>query len=184
MNNSPRQTVIKISWLYILTLTLLPWLAGCANESVPKPPIKLPFEVQKAGSMIEMEIRIVEEKEYRFALVFMYNKGDSADGERVRKLAGEPEVDNIFGKLMKPGVPILLRFKINVIDSIGEKPFVLEREVSELAVTSTGVDHFTKKIAYLPLKQGRYRISVESVKDVPELIGTPVFFQIGFNAKL
>ena len=32
-------------------------------------------------------------------------------------------------------------------------------------------------------RQGRYRISVESLRDVPELFGTPAIFRIGTDPK-
>lgn len=183
MNNNQRKFNLKPRCLSILMLVFLPWLSACANGSQPpKPPIKLPFEVQKAGSKVETEMRIVEEKEYRFALVFMYNKGDRVDGERVRKLAGDAMIDK-NGKLVEPGIPILLRLKINVIDASGERQ-ILEQEVSELRLSSYGSDHFNKQIIYLTLKPGYYRVSLESLMDVPELIGTPVIFQIGFYSKL
>lgn len=167
----------------IFMLSFLPCLTACAKDvGPPKPPINLPFEVQKSGSRVETEMRIVEEKEYRFALLLLYKKDAMADFERVRKLAGYSDLDK-FGKLLRPGVPVLLKFKINIIDSAGER-LMLEQDVSELRTTSMGSGQFNKQIVYLVLKPGHYRVSVESLRDVPELIGTPVEFQIGFYSKL
>jgi len=129
-----------------------------------------------------MEVKIVEEKEYRFALLLMCRNGEAADFERVRKLAGRYERDK-YGKLIEPGVPIILRLGIYAIEPSGER-LVLEQDVSELRRTSAGSCQFNKQVAYLVLKPGHYRVSVESLIDVPELIGTPVEFQIAFYSKL
>jgi len=163
-------------WSSVLVLAFLPWLTACANA-----PSSWPFEVQKAGNKVEVEFKAGEHRGYLFDLRLMYKEGDQVDRERVRKLAGRYEQDN-NGKLIEPGVPILLRFKIDVIDDSGIKP-MLDQVTSELRMTSHGADSFDKRIIEVPLKPGRYRISVESLKDVPELFGTPVIFRIGFNAK-
>ena len=174
MNNNERHAIMTGRWLSIFLLAFLPWLTACAKSN-------LPFEVQKAGNKVEIEYRAVEHRGYLFDLRLMYKEGDQVDRERVRKLAGRYEKDN-NGKLIEPGVPILLRFKIDAIDDSGVQP-MLEQEISELRMTSYGADSFDKRIAEVILKPGRYRISVESLKDVPELVGTPVIFRIGFYAK-
>lgn len=176
MNKKVRQISMKPRWLTFLILAFLPWLTACA-----KAPTSWPFEVQKAGNKVEVEFEAVEHRGYLFDLRLMYKEGDREDGERVRKLAGRYEKDN-NGKLLEPGVPILLRIKIDEIDDTGVKP-MLDQEISELRTTSHGANSFDKRITEVPLKPGRYRISVESLKDVPELFGTPVIFSIGFYAK-
>lgn len=159
-----------------IMLAFLPWLTGCVNG-----PSSLPFEVQKAGNKVEIEFRAAEHRGYFFNLLLMYKEGDQEDRARVRKLAGSYEKDK-NGKLIEPGIPIVLRFKINVIDDSGERP-MLEQEIPVLGLTSWGGDSFSKQITTVILKPGRYRISVESLKDAPELVGTPVIFSIGIDAK-
>lgn len=182
-NNANLVQISTARWLSIFILSCLPLIAACAKDiGIRQPPINLPFEVQKAGVRVETEMRIVEEKEYRFALLLMYKKGDGVDGARVGKLAGRYEKDK-NGKLIEPGVPVVLRLKIYVIDSSGDR-LMLEQDVSELRRTSAGSGQFNKQVANLTLKPGHYRVSVESLKDVPELIGTPVEFQIAFYSKL
>lgn len=181
MNNKVRQISMKPRLLPVFMLAFLPWLTACAKDvAPPQPPINLPFEVQKAGSRVETKLQIVEERGYWFSLLFRYKKGDGLDGARVGKLAGRYDKDK-SGRLIEPGVPIVLRLKIYVINSSGDR-LVLEQDVSELRMTAMGGDHYTKGIIPpLILKPGSYRISVESLKDVPELIGTPVEFQIGYR---
>ena len=174
MNNNERYAITTARWLSIFMLAFLPWLTACAKSNFP-------FEVQKAGNKVEIEYRVVKHEFYYFNLRLMYKEGDQEDRARVRKLAGSYEKDK-NGKLIEPGIPIVLRFKINVIDSAGERP-MLEQEIPVLGLTSWGGDSFSKQIAGVPLKPGRYRISVESLRDVPELVGTPVIFSIGIDAK-
>lgn len=182
MKNNEPHAIATVRRLCIAMLAFLPWLSACANDAgPPKPPLSLPFEVQKAGNKVETELRVVEHRGYIFALLFMYKKDDQEDRARVRKLAGEYE-KNQNGELIEPGVPILLRLKIDVIDDSGVKT-MLEQEISELRMTSYGAVSFNKRISAVPLKPGHYRISVESLKDVPELLGTPVIFQIGRDPK-
>lgn len=176
MNNNEHQTIMKPGWLFVLMLSFLPWLTACANQ-----PSSWPFAVQKAGNKVEVEFKADEHRGYLFDLRLMYKEGDQVDRERVRKLAGRYEKDN-NGKLIEPGAPILLRLKIDAIDDSGIKP-MFDQEISELRMTSHGADSFNKRIAEVPLKPGRYRISVESLSNVPELLGTTVVFSIGFYAK-
>lgn len=171
-------TKTKSRWASVFVLSLLPWLTACAKDvGPPQPPINLRFEVQKAGNRAETEMRIVEEKGYWFDLVYRYQQGDMADAERVRKLAGYSDLDK-DNKLLRPGVSTPLRFKLHIIDGTGER-LMLEQEISELRTTSYGSGRYTKQITSpLVLKPGRYRVSVESLNDVPELIGTTVELQI------
>lgn len=183
MNKNLVRSITKARWLSIALMAALPWLSACANSAQPpKPPLSLPFEVQKAGSKVETELQIVEDKEYRFTLLFLYKENDEEDRARVRKLAGGQGVDKNF-KLIEPGIPISLKVKINIIDSTGERT-MFEQEVSELSLSGWGSGRFSKRIIYLTLKPGHYRVSIETLKDVPELLGTSVIFQIGFYSKL
>lgn len=174
MNNNERRTNMKPRWLSLFMLAFLPWLSGCETASWP-------FEVQKAGNRIEVEYWAREHRGYHFQLLLGYKKRDAVDAERVGKLAGGGARDK-NGKSINPGVPILLRFKIYVIDTAGER-LMLEQEISELNTTGAGSGSYYSEIAMVILEPGRYRISVESLKDVPELVGTPVIFSIGIDAK-
>jgi hypothetical protein len=100
-------------------LLFLPWLAGCANDLPPKPPIKLPFEVQKAGSRAETEMRVVERRNYIFSLGFSCKKGYWEDYARVKKLLGDNRRNIQTGKWVDTGIPTPLKFKISIIDAAG-----------------------------------------------------------------
>lgn len=168
---------MKSKRLFIAILVLFPWLSACANGvQAPRPPLNLPFAVQKAGSKLETELRIVEGRSYSFTLRFMYKENDHADFVRVRALAGSHKRD-MTGKLIDPGVPILLKLVINQVDAQGSN-LLFAREISEQALYSLGGDSHNKKIADIPLDAGYYRVSIESLRDVPELEGTKINFVI------
>lgn len=174
--------LLKAKLLLLVVLIIFPWFSACARDAKPlQPPLSLPFEMQKAGNKVETELRVIEHRGYLFDLQLMYKERDQVDRARVKKLAGAATIDK-YGNLVEPGILILLRLKIEVVDDSGVK-LMFEQEISELRLTSHGADSFDKRIAVVPLKPGRYRISVESLKDVPDLVGTPVIFRIGFYAK-
>lgn len=173
---------MKTKRLFVAMLAFFPWFSACTNDTrPPKPPLILPFAVQKAGNKVETELRVVEHRGYRFSLRLGFKKGDEEDRRRVRKLAGDFGRDR-NGKLIEPGISIPLGLKISVIDSSGERS-LLEREILEEEMYAYGSDHYSKQIIEVVLRPGHYRIAIESLKDTPELLGTPVALGIDFNPK-
>lgn len=168
--------------LAALLLWVSPSLASWFGQSDPlKPPIIAPFEVQKVGAVFTTELHVVDHGIYTFILRLCFKENDAEDRKRVRKLAGDYGKDK-NGKLIEPGVSIPLRLTISSIDEKGENP-LLEREYVEAEMYSYGDDSFDKRIDLIELIPGRYRIRVESLSNVPELAGTPVYFGIGFRRK-
>lgn len=167
----------KVKLLLLAVLILLPWFSACAKEAQPpKPPLTLPFAVQKAGSKVETDLRIVEYRPYYFSLRFNFKEGDRADRARVNKLVGDDYQD----KYGDPGVPTPLKLKISVIEPAGER-VIVDKEVSGLRLRSWGADNFDKHIDMIKLKPGIYRVSIESLQDAPELIGTPIALRIYYD---
>ena len=163
----------------LAALALLPLLPACAgNSQIPEPPIKFPFAVEKAGGKIETELRITEKNIYAFDLDFMYKENDQTDLARVRKLIGMTVTDKT-GKLIDPGVPIFLSLKIYRLEAQGES-LVIAKESSEQRSEALGADQVSKTILDIPLDIGHYKICIENLKDVPELTGTKIYFNITF----
>jgi hypothetical protein len=166
----------------VLLLFALSALVACNSEKqIPAPPLILPFFVQQAGNKVEAELQVQEHRPYIIYLRLGFNKKDPKDRERVRKVAGDYGRD-ADGKLLKPGVSIPLRLKIGIIDASGNKT-LLERDILEEEMWAYGADNFKKKIVTVSLKPGHYRISVETLEDTPELIGTAVELGIGYDHK-
>jgi len=71
--------------LLFFVVLILPWLSACTKDTYPPTPrIVLPFTVQKAGTIVETEMRIVEHREYIFGLCVTYKEENQADRTRVR----------------------------------------------------------------------------------------------------
>lgn len=177
MKRSPyRLLKDKLLLFAVLILLPFPWFSACAKDAQPpKPPLTLPFAVQKAGSKVETDLRIVEYRPYYFSLRFNFKEGDRADRARVKELVGDNEE---YGG--DHGVPTPLKLKISVIEPAGEREIV-DKEVSDLRLWSWGGDNFDKHIDYIKLKPGIYRVSIESLHDAPELVGTPTVLVIYYN---
>lgn len=148
-----------------------------SNGVPPKPPLIVPFEAQKAGSTFTTELQVVEHRNYEFALLLKPKKG--ANIEEVKRLIelaeGEPGYKN--GKPLSYGISIPLKLKISVIESSGEK-LIYDKEITKEQMISAGGMGIEKVIDSIELRPGRYRISVQSLKDIPELVSTPITFGI------
>jgi hypothetical protein len=153
--------------------------AGCVAAG-PRPPIELPFAVHQAGAMVSTELWIVENGPYKypFDLKFIFNEKDKKDRERVLKLVGRYERD-ARGKLRQPGITIPLKLTITIIDSSGER-LLLQKEVSVGPCYAYGHNDFLRRIDEDQIKMppGLYRVTVQNLKDIPELADTKVFFTI------
>jgi len=152
----------------ILMLVTLPLLSACkADDGLPMPPIILPFEVQLAGAKIETDFRIEEQRKYSFELEFRFK--NQTDRERVAKLVGHPRDEAM-------GVAIPLRIRVTRIAA--EKVKILDKEISQPTLTGFTADKFIKVIDSIQLPPGYYRVSIESLKDIPVLQGTQIEFAI------
>ncbi|MDA8124875.1 MAG: DUF5625 family protein [Deltaproteobacteria bacterium] len=159
-----------------IIMIILACLAGC-RAAGPRPPIELPFVIHQAGTSVSTELRILEEREYPFMLKFMFRANDKADHERVRKLVGEYQKDR-QGYFMKPGIQTPLKVTINVIDSSGERLF-LEKEYMTMGMYSgPAANFYDRKIDFIKLTPGLYRVTVQSLKSTPELMNTEVILGI------
>jgi hypothetical protein len=184
MRLRPHVITPKARQIFIAMLAFLPWFSACADdERPPKPPFFVPFEAQKAGSVFTTELRVVEHRSYIFSLALGAKKGASMDDvERIRKLAGESGRDKSGkqpwgGKLLWPGIPIPVKLKVSVIESSGQR-IIYDKEIHEMEKIGVSSRGFIKLIDSIELKHGLYRIDIQSLKDIPELDGSPITFGI------
>lgn len=166
----------KAALLFFGVLILLPWFSACAKNTLPpKPPLILPFAVQKAGNKVETDLRIVEHREYTFSLQFTFKEDDQEDRVRVKKLVGSAWKDE-----GDTGIPTPLKLKVSVIEPAGER-VIVDKEVPELRLRSWGGNFFQKHIDYVTLEPGLHRVSVVSLQDAPDLTGIPMALIISAN---
>jgi hypothetical protein len=151
----------------------------CSETSdKPTPPFQLPFAIHQAGAIVSTKLWAKEKHEYPLFLVFMFNENDRADTERVRKLVGSGGYNKFTGKLVDPGIQIPLKITVNLIDSSGERLY-LEKEVLTMGKSSgPSINFFDRKVGYIELLPGLYRVTVQSLKDIPELMDTKVILGI------
>ena len=149
-------------------------VSGCANMRLPKPPLYAPFTAQKAGSLFTTELRVVEHRKYEFTLLVSIKKGENTeDSKRLLKLMGRTGKDK-DGKMMSPGIAIPLKLTISVIDTSGES-IIYDKEVHEEEMQSGGGGTYEKLIDLIELMPGgHYRVTLQSLQDVPEFSGNPI----------
>lgn len=139
-----------------------------------------PFEVHKAGAKIATEVHVKKAHHYWFELIFLHNKADDeAERERVKKLVGSWE-KNKDGMSIEPGIPIPLKITISVIDAAGEHP-VTEKEVFVGSVWAGGAGGYRRAIGAIEIPAGHCRITVQSMKDIPELANRKVNLGIRYR---
>lgn len=176
------EPIMKSRRLFSAMLALFPWLPALAGSKLPKPPLILPFAAHKAGSVVTTEVRIVEHRVYYFDLRLGFKENDSEDRKRVQKLAGGFGRDKKSREPLDYGISIPVRLKITTVDSSNDL-IIYDKEIQKEEMSGFGANSFSKKIDRLELRPGHYRISLENLKDIPELNETPVFLGVGFNPK-
>ena len=182
MSKNRSQLLTKIKRIFIAMLAFFPWLPACGSDArPPKPPFFVPFEAQKAGSTFTTVLRVVEHRNYMFALALGIKKGATREAtmenaRQLSELAGGNERDK-NGKPLSYGVSIPVKLKVAVIDSTGERT-IYDKEIYQEEVTGGGSRGVTKLIDVIELNRGQYRINIQSLKDIPELAESPITFGI------
>ena len=154
---------------------------ACSGQTTAlKPPVQVPFLVERAGSRVQIEISISEYRGYWFNLEFPYKKDDNADFLRIRQLTGNNERDR-YGKIVPSGVPLQIRLSIVGRNSAHEK--VQYEKTSDPFLASYGSGYVTKRIDEVLLKPGRYVVSAESLLDAQQFNGAHAEFSVSWHPK-
>lgn len=162
-------------------ITILICFTACESAESP-PPTVFPFAVHKAGATVTTEMKVKKAHHYWFELNFLHNKADDeAERERVKKLVGSWG-ENKDGTSIEPGIPIPLKITISVIDSSGVHP-VTEKEVFVGSLFAGGVGGWSREIGAIEIPAGHCRITVQSMKDIPELANRKVNLGIRYRMK-
>lgn len=153
----------------------------------------MPFAVQHTNATIVQDVKLEHNRYYELYLKYYHEPGN---GERLRRLAGSGmyHVDQ-SGKLISvnDGVPVYLELEIVGLDEVvkgfyfEEKLFVGEfiggglEWVDSKPNKDTAKPYVYRIIKGIQLKPGLYRITLKSLRDIPELEGTAIAFQIGWH---
>jgi hypothetical protein len=167
-------------------------IVGCAIR--PNFP-SVPFAAHKAGSTIVQEVKLDHDIVYAFYLM-LYHENTKEDAERVRKLAGSgmhrKDKSGNYVEI-QDGIPVYVALKITGVDDEIDKIY-LDKQFSVNHVVGGWKCHdskdpqkncFVKGITGIRLKPGRYRITLKSLQDIPELEATTValWFDWGIEAR-
>ena len=141
------------------------------------PPITLPFPVHKAGARVETDVRIVEDRSYRFILMFMFKTPE--ERKRISELVGGSYIEtDLKDRPVRPGVTVPIRLTVRSMRN-GE-PHELLRDERYLTQASEGfsANSYYRFFASIGLTPGQYRVTVETLRDVPEFAGVEAKFFI------
>ena len=173
-----RCDLMKIFSKILIFFSALCSLSACA-EKPPKPPVSFPFAIAQKGAKVDTIIRIPKAGGYYFTIEFIFKENDPLDRERLMKLAGDSGYKD--GHLIEdpeaPGIPLLLKLRVVELKESGEK-LVFEKITSQHPRAAYGMTGVDKEIAVIPLNKGRYRVSLESLRDTAELQNTNTEFSV------
>ena len=156
--------------------------------STPTPPIEVPINLSKAGSTIDIEIRVKERGAYYFALEFLStdevkngirdvniakkiagcNSYDSHTGEQ-RRICNYKSAKNQLGSLIdetynSDGTIIPIKLTLFQILNDGTK-----RLIEDKVYQTKGSYSNTRDFERLILEKGKYSIRVENIKSILEM---------------
>lgn len=98
------------------------------------------------------------------------------DARRLIELAGSnARFKN--GKPLSYGISMPVKLKVSLLDPSGEK-VIYDKEIQQEDMIGAGGMGIEKVIDVIDLRPGRYKVSVQSLKDTPEYSENPVTFGI------
>ena len=176
--------------LFLTTILLSSTMVGCATAPIYP---AVPFAVHRAGATMMQDVKLVHDRTYEFSLKLYHNRGK--DAERVGKLAGSgAQRKDETGKwvLIDDGIPIYVELEVTGSDE-AVKGFYFKEKLFAGGCIAGGLElvknidnketekyYFRRMIKEIRLKPGLYRITLKSLRDIPELEGTSVAFQFGW----
>lgn len=162
--------------LFCFGLSTLLGITACAKQpKIPKPPIEIPFSLDKGAESVEVEFRITEKQTFTFGLGFYFNNKD--EGSRVLKLVGTAGRNKKTGEYVDLGIPLKMKLKIQSIGK-SDLPFNFEKTETRIPQYSSAANRFNKKIADIRLEPGLYKVNLENLLQAPSMQGIPIKFHI------
>jgi hypothetical protein len=139
------------------------------------PRVHIPFAVQHAGAVVTAAFSIHQDLGYDFDLHLGFQEHDAEQRKRVRQIAGSGARRS---GVADTGLPIPVHMQVVQFQPSGER-VVYEEDRANLQLQGIGADYFDKIIDRISLQPGHYRVTITSLKDIPEMEGVPVSFVIG-----
>jgi len=142
-------------------------------DSLPREPVFLPFAACQKAAILAFDFEAIEDNSYVFLLTLQWSENDTAQREHLAKFMGDGGYDPKTNKQINTGLPIPLRLKISRLDPAGEIS-IYDKEIMEEELQSRGPKELEKVIDRIKLSTGNYRVHVEALTGIPELVGTPI----------
>jgi hypothetical protein len=179
------ETIIKPRRRIAALLTLLPWLPRSAFAGLPPvPPCSFSFDVTKRGNSVDEEFRVLEYRNYYFALKFEYSGQE--DLWRVLKLVGDGSTYP-DGRYAEPGVAVSVKLRVYRNSSDASPELIFEKSVKSEGAYVHGFSNkkfhgnYRRMIVPVGLRPGLYRVHVTTIEDAPEFEGTSTYLNIEFH---
>jgi len=128
-------------------------------------PISVPFAVQKAGTRLTCDLVIEDEGGYGVYLSYL-NDGTQEDDERVLRIADGYEYYDASMNVSRQGGPMIVRYILKSLDS-GQ--ILRDEVIKHPGIWSWDGERRSAVLGAFDLTPGRYEVTVESLKDAPEM---------------
>ena len=139
-----------------LFLSLLAVVATVSCNSIPAPPVFVPFDIAKKGATSTFKFRVSEEQKYSFSLAVDWNDEIYQRDQR-KGLYSKEEHEKSKAKA--------IHLKLFQIEK-ENKTIILERDFSDYRSDGWWNGGAGYKIATVHLKPGRYEVTATSLDDI------------------
>lgn len=180
MDKTKGESIMQTRRTLAALLALLPWrrVWSSDRQRVLTPPFSVPFAMDKAGNELSFELKIEVSRGYSFELNFYFKNESECD--RLIKFIGSPVREPSGNIVRYPYLFIPLKFRIDALSSNNDVHAEADHVTGRMSVTSTFI---FRGILFVNLKPERYRVSVQSLQDIPGLAGADTRLAITYNPK-
>ncbi|PHQ92152.1 MAG: hypothetical protein COB42_02345 [Sulfurimonas sp.] len=180
--------MIKIGVITMALLSFLHagWFSGWFDTT---PPFRIYVDLGKTGSVAEKEFKITKDKTYVLSLGYKttYEK-EQEDNHKERNkvtkiLFGKYRTNGKGGKYIGNGYRTPIPIKITITETDKKRrPFIFEKTY----FTSDGLptSYFDMRLGHIKLVEGSYKIEIEILDGIQELVGIPIYVTLNNIRKL
>lgn len=163
-------------WLVGAALCL-PFVAVAgAGRALPTEPLSFPFRIAEKGTSLSFDFSATKKRRFTFYLKMDVRAGVPGDLARLAKLAGETSYSPA-GAVTATAIPTPVRLRIARIEN-GASTEVFSDEIRQASLMASSRTSISLLIGRVELPPADYRVTVESLQDVPELDETPTSFGV------
>lgn len=175
-------TMLKIGVITIVLMSFLHagWF-GDLFDSTPTPPISIPIDLSKAGSVVEAEISIKEKKGYIFALHFSYighKKDGGIDTDKLHMILGDASYDTNTGVKIPSGIPIQIKLSIYKINDNNSQTMIIDDDYITRGYDGSNSTYMSRYINIIPLEKGKYSIRIQTKENILVLQDRKTLFAV------